>query len=103
MAYDRLEPDDSLQSDFRNALLAATVVNVARSWAAGSKRRPDLVSPMDFMPKWGEDTEGVKKKSVQSVDEMKNFLKSLVTVKKDKTKRERKDGVPRRSNSKTGS
>lgn len=53
-AYARLEPFGEERADLRAALITAKIHNV------NATKRSDLVSPLDFMPKFGEAGKPVK-------------------------------------------
>jgi len=74
-AYDRLEPVGEIRGDVRNALLCMLVANLAQSvW--GKKGRHRMFELQDFLPRWDESV-GEKERTPQSVEEMKEVLKTI--------------------------
>ena len=72
-AYDRLDPVGAWREDYRFALLAQVVSNLAISMYG--KKGAKLQEITDFIPKWGEDEE--EKVKQQSMEEMKAWALSF--------------------------
>lgn len=73
-AYDRLDPIGRWRDDFQMAYLASTMTNLAIS--IHGKKGAKLTQVIDYMPKWDEEKQEYK---VQTVEEMKSVLTSLVS------------------------
>lgn len=76
-AYAGLEPLETTRADYRMAVLASIVVNIAR--AIYGKKGAQMTSPEDFLPDWT----GERQRKGQSVEEMKQVLLSIAGVNKD--------------------
>ena len=81
-AYDRLEPIGEWRGDFRMAVLAATITNLFIS-VYGKKGTTKHVKVEDFMPDWNRR---FGRENIQTAEEMKNVLLSLVDNVKVKNK-----------------
>ena len=79
-AYDRLDPIGEEREDLRFATLWARILNLVLAIMTPKGKEYDPVSPMDFMPKWEEDSlpapEQAKPKE-QTVDQMKQIFYAL--------------------------
>lgn len=85
--YDRIDPIGEHRGDFRMAVLASTLMNIALSAFGGGKGKPKpkFTSATDFIPKWGEKE---KKETAQDVGEkVRNVFMNMVPKKR---KRKRK-------------
>ena len=81
-AYDRLDPIGTWRDDFRTALLASIVTNVAMGMA-GVKGK--MTKPLDFMPNWnGEEVETAV--TAQTPDDILNVFKNIISVQNKKKK-----------------
>jgi len=75
-AYDRLDPIGTWRDDFRMALLASIITNVAMGMA-GVKGK--MTKPLDFMPNWsGEEVDDTM--TAQSPDDILNAFKKIISV-----------------------
>jgi hypothetical protein len=79
-AFDSIDPIGEGRADFRMAVIASTIMNVAIS-AFSKKGKGKMTSPDDFMPKWDE---AERKPKVQSTEQMFSILKGMATKKKRK-------------------
>ena len=67
-AMDRIDPVGSWRDDFRMAVLASTVENLAI--AIYGKKGTKLSVPMDFMPDWSGEIKEVEKQTPQQMREI---------------------------------
>jgi len=84
-AYDRLEPIGEYRREYQMGMIGSMILNLAQS-IYGRKDKRMVSEPTDFMP-WFDDPWKSKRK-VQSVEEMKEMLLSLGSVRKKKSKGE---------------
>jgi len=87
-AYDRLDPIGSWREDFRFAQLMSLLVNIVTRIFAPKGHTPKNVSPLDFMPQWGDFADFKIEKPQQSVEEMKQILLSIASSQNKKVKNE---------------
>jgi len=84
IAYNKIDPIGEWRSDYRIALVCATIVNVGNSliyvmkglWSKRAGRKPKFVTVQDFIPDW----DGKKTKDEvpdQSIEEQKRMLLSI--------------------------
>jgi len=74
-AYDQLDPVGEFRGDVRNAQFMSLIVNLFK--ARFGKKNAKTAKPIDFMPDWGREDK--QQKSYQSVDEMKEQIKSIAS------------------------
>ena len=88
-AYDRLDSIGSWREDFRFAQLMSLLVNIVTRIFAPKGHTPKNVSPIDFMPQWGDFAEYKIEPPQQSVEEMKQILLSIASSQNKKAKIEK--------------
>jgi hypothetical protein len=90
-AYDTLEPIGEIQPSDRMALLTSTLVNVAKAFAAGSKK-VQFTKMSDYILQYGpKEEEDLDSAPVQPVSTMRKILEALASsglVKKVTRKKE---------------
>lgn len=80
-AMDKMDPIGKWRDDLNFASLSTLITNIAIRWGAKKGENPKLVTISDFMPNWlGEE----KPEKVQSVEEMKSVILSLVNTQNKK-------------------
>jgi len=77
-AYNRLEPIGDERIEFSLAMISSVLTNIAI--AALGKPGAKQTTPLDFLPKWDAKEEIKSKTKKQSVEEMKEILKTIATV-----------------------
>ncbi len=77
-AYNRLEPIGDERIEFSLAMISSVLTNIAI--AALGKPGAKQTTPLDFLPKWDAKEETKPKTKKQSVEEMKEILKTIATV-----------------------
>lgn len=82
-AYDRLDPIGSWTDDFRMARLMSLIINIVRSLYPKKGHKPEMVTPVEFMPNWlGEEQETIVKQ--QDPEEMKQMFQAIVRAQNKK-------------------
>lgn len=101
-AYNKIQPVGTWRQDFRFAMIASTVVNLAKSiWGKRSERN-NLKKPQDFMPKWDSGEED-KEVPQESVDSMRNKFQLLAAGAKRREQRRKRKRASERSKDKKDS
>ena len=73
---DRLDPIGKWRDDFNTAKLMSVIINIVNVLYPKKGHKPEVVSPIDFMPDWtGEEEEDMVKR--QPIDEMKQIFLGL--------------------------
>jgi hypothetical protein len=76
LAYDRLDPIGEYRNDSRFAIVCSTITNIARSIWGKNGSKMTLIS--DFMPQY--EQKQINRKPKQSVEQMKDILKTIAGV-----------------------
>ena len=87
--YSKMQPIGTWRQDFRFAMIASTIVNIAKSIWGKRGEKKNLKNPQDFIPKWdsGEEDKEVPQESFES---MRNKFQLLAARSEWKESRERK-------------
>ncbi len=97
MAYDKLDPVGEYRGDVQAGIIASVLANVARQ--AFGKKGAKKTKPSDFMPDWDGTLKAMNSKP-QSVDEMKQQIKNIVSrfkgKNKDKEQQQKKNRTKKR-------
>ena len=89
-AYDKIDPIGKWRDDFRTAKLESLLVNIVNQLYHKQGVEPTIVTPVDFMVKWGEDMKEPEPE-IQSLEDMKKALMAIADTHKTRGK---EDGKP---------
>ena len=82
-AYDKLDPIGTWRTDFNSAQLQSLILNIVNQLYAPKGKKPEVTTPIDFMPDWTGDRVDEKKKSTPQ-DILALFQGIAATQKKKK-------------------
>ena len=89
-AYDRLDPIGEWRDDFRMAKIESLLVNITNALYHKEHEQPAVTKPIDFMVRWGEETEEVEPNQ-QSAEEMKKIFMEIADAQNKKARIEKRD------------
>ena len=85
-AYSRIDPIGSWREDFRVAQLQSLIMNIVNVLYSKKGIKPEITSPIDFMPDWSGDN--VKEPEKMSMEEMERRLLSIANIQNKKVDRQ---------------
>ena len=86
-AYDRLDPVGKWRGELGWASLCSLITNITKQLYSEKGKKPEFVSPNDFMIKWGEIEEQEPEPKKQSVEEMNQILSDIAKAQGTKDKK----------------